>query len=298
MSVETIAFFGIARASAASAWRGPMRPFSLGEGHFRELFLPRFLLLLRFRRCARLVGPSSLPAPCSRCRSSTAASRASPQMPIDTFFTSPSMRGVGIDLDDLRVLRPVVEPVLRQRAERPEPRRRARAPRRLARSASSPLSSPGSRADRRRARGWPGTNRCGGSEFTTGAIRYSASATHSLTPSAMTTPPPDRITGNFALASSLAAASSDSGPPARALDRAAAAGSRNRLRRRNNRAGMLTCTGPRSAIAMSNARAGQLGDAQRRVHVHLPLRDLREDRHLLGLLEAAETHRQAARLPA
>src|SRR5436853_878 len=34
MSVETIAFFGIARASAASAWRGPTRVFSLGDGHF------------------------------------------------------------------------------------------------------------------------------------------------------------------------------------------------------------------------------------------------------------------------
>src|ERR1043166_2828986 len=32
ISVETIASFGIAPASAASAWRGPMRPFSLGDG--------------------------------------------------------------------------------------------------------------------------------------------------------------------------------------------------------------------------------------------------------------------------
>jgi hypothetical protein len=34
MSVDTMASLGIAFASAASAWRGPMRPFSLGDGHF------------------------------------------------------------------------------------------------------------------------------------------------------------------------------------------------------------------------------------------------------------------------
>ena len=37
-------------------------------------------------------------------------------------FTRPEHLRVGVDLDDLRVLRPVLDPVLRQRAERPEAR--------------------------------------------------------------------------------------------------------------------------------------------------------------------------------
>ncbi len=41
---------------------------------------------------------------------------------------------------------------------------------------------------------------------------------------------------------------------------------------------------------------GEFGHAQRRIDVHLPLGDLGENRHLLGFLETAEPHRQAARL--
>ena len=39
---------------------------------------------------------------------------------------------------------------------------------------------------------------------------------------------------------------------------------------------------------------GQLGNTQRRIDVHLPFGDFRENRHLLGFLETAQTHRQAA----
>ena len=43
-------------------------------------------------------------------------------MPTEICFTRPSIAVIGVDLDDLGVLRPVVEAVLRQRAEGPEAR--------------------------------------------------------------------------------------------------------------------------------------------------------------------------------
>jgi hypothetical protein len=91
MSVETIAFFGMARASAASAWRGPMRFFSFGEGHCASSCAHA-----SFSFCtsaSRALLGAILPIALSRLNNSIAASRASPQMPIDTFFTNPSMRG-------------------------------------------------------------------------------------------------------------------------------------------------------------------------------------------------------------
>ena len=75
----------------------------------------------RRARASRLAWQASgLPA--RRASSAAAAACASPQMPTEIGFTRPEHRAVGVDLDDLRVLRPVVEAVLRQRAERPEPR--------------------------------------------------------------------------------------------------------------------------------------------------------------------------------
>ena len=43
-------------------------------------------------------------------------------MPTESSLDQAEHRGFGVDLDDLGVLRPVVESVLRQRAERAEPR--------------------------------------------------------------------------------------------------------------------------------------------------------------------------------
>jgi hypothetical protein len=52
-------------------------------------------------------------------RSAVAAAFASPQMPDGDLLHEAQHLVVGVDLDDLRVLRPVVHAVLRQRAEGP-----------------------------------------------------------------------------------------------------------------------------------------------------------------------------------
>ena len=61
---------------------------------------------------------------------------------------------------------------------------------------------------------------------------------------------------------------------------------------------MLSCVGPELELRAIERAAGELGHPRAVVDVRLVLGDLREDRQLLGLLEAAEAERRRCPFPA
>ena len=159
------------------------------------------------------------------------------------------------------------------------------------------LASPGSRAGRTTADASPGTRRCAGSCIATGACSSSASATAS----ACAVGHHDAAAGEDhrelrareqlrrlveALLAAGAALDRDR-PRDLALDVAVEEVARDVELRRAHL----------EQRAVERA-AGQLGHARLVVHVRLVLGDLREDRQLLGLLEAAEAERHRCRFPA
>jgi hypothetical protein len=108
----------------------------------------------------------------------------------------------------------------------------------------------------------------------------------------MITPPPDRITGNWL---------SPAGAPR--IERLGAAGAALDFLRRHDFviafAVIVIARNVelhRAALVHrdSESPVHEFRHAQRRIHVHLVFGDLREDRHLLGFLEAAQPHREAA----
>ena len=209
MSVDTIAPSGIARSSSRSICRGCMCAESFATSSDHASFscvqpsssrFPRRLLGVDRRAGARRWLSHARQRACPAAAPTARAPRpsASPQMPTEIGFTRPEHLRVGVDLDDLRLLRPVVDAVLRQRAERPEARaerehdvglgdqlhRRLAA---LVAERAAPQRMP------RRERVVVQVAACTPAPA---AARRARSA--SALPSAMTTPPPARITGNCA----------------------------------------------------------------------------------------------------
>ncbi len=111
---------GNAFASCASARRGPIWPFLVGRVPVGKLRDPGLLLPLYFHE-ARLVGfPRA-----TRLQALQQLLRGELRVALDrqrNFFHQAERAVVGVDLDDPGILRPVVDAVLRQRAEGPEAR--------------------------------------------------------------------------------------------------------------------------------------------------------------------------------
>ena len=92
----------------------------------------------------------------------------------------PQHLGVGVDLDDLGVLRPIVDPVLRQGTEGAQTRAQRQHDVGLGHATSSPPWSPDSRAGRMPGDAVREKNRCADSVLHTGACSNSASRIASL----------------------------------------------------------------------------------------------------------------------
>ena len=150
------------------------------------------------------------------------------------FLGQPDTVGVDIDLDDLGILRPVIDAVTRQGRERVEPRAQAPAPRRPARSVPSPPWSRCSRAGRRTAGASPGSVVV----LVAAADRRSSSFRPALrrrNARRQTTPAPFRMTGNLASTTAWPPRRSPAPPDGRSSRRSAAA--RYRSPGSSNRAG-------------------------------------------------------------
>ena len=130
MSVETIASSGMAFSSSRSSWRGCMSLRVLAQlrpnrdrarGSSRRAPSPRPLLPRRSSRCVRLGSRRRHVRPQALGQRRGRGVRIAADADRDRLHETEHAR-VDVDLDDLRVLRPVVDAVLRQRAEGPEAR--------------------------------------------------------------------------------------------------------------------------------------------------------------------------------
>ena len=305
MSVDTIASFGIARSSSRSIWRGCMcaEPFATSSDHasFSCVQPSSSLSHAAFSACdrrerARRGSRATGERLALRAASTSARGRGlriAADADRDRLHQAEHLR-VGVDLDDLRVLRPVVEAVLRQRAERSEARAerehdvglRDELHRRLA-ALVAERSAPQRMARRERivvqiARGDRRLQQLGERDALRTAVRHDDAAAGEDHRELRRGEQRRRLV-EAALAAG--AALDRERPRNLALDVAVEEVARDVELRRAHL----------EHRAVERA-AGELGHARPVVHVRLVLGDLREDRQLLGLLEAAEAERHAAGL--